>query len=92
MQPYGFAARWGGEEFLLVFENVSGMSATVATEKILDAIREHLVEHDGQFHSVTMSFGVTSGNPALSLDENVNIADSRLYEAKENGRNQVIGE
>lgn len=92
MRGSGFAARWGGEEFLLVFENVSGMSATVATEKILDAIREHLVEHDGQFHSVTMSFGVTSGNPALSLDENVNIADSRLYEAKENGRNQVIGE
>lgn len=92
MRGSGFAARWGGEEFLLVFENVSGMSATVATEKILDAIREHMVEHDGQLHSVTMSFGVTSGNPTLSMDENINNADARLYEAKETGRNQVIGE
>lgn len=92
MRGSGFAARWGGEEFLLVFENVSGMSATVATEKILDAVREHMVEHDGQLHSVTMSFGVTSGNPTLSMDENINNADARLYQAKETGRNQVIGE
>ena len=92
MRGSGFAARWGGEEFLLVFENVSGMSATVATEKILDAVRERMVEHNGQLHSVTMSFGVTSGNPTLSMDENINNADARLYEAKETGRNQVIGE
>jgi PleD family two-component response regulator len=51
-----------------------------------------MVEHNGQFHSVTMSFGVTSGNPTLSMDENINNADARLYEAKETGRNQVIGE
>ncbi|MCR5356045.1 MAG: diguanylate cyclase [Lachnospiraceae bacterium] len=92
MRSYGFAARWGGEEFLMVFENISGMSATVACEKILDAVRERLVEHDGQFHSVTMSFGVAQGRPELTLDENVNNADARLYEAKEGGRNQVIGE
>ncbi len=92
MRSYGFAARWGGEEFLLVFENISGMSATIACEKVLDAVRERLVEHEGQFHSVTMSFGVAQGRPELSLDDNVNAADARLYEAKESGRNQVVGE
>ncbi|MBR5407124.1 MAG: diguanylate cyclase [Lachnospiraceae bacterium] len=92
MRSYGFAARWGGEEFLLVFENISGMSATIACERVLDAVRERLVEHDGQYHSVTMSFGVTQGRPELTLDENINAADERLYEAKENGRNQVVGE
>ena len=92
MRGNGFAARWGGEEFLLVFENLSGMSATLACEKVLDLVRERLVEYDGQFLSVTMSFGVAEANPLLSVDENINVADGRLYEAKEGGRNRVVGE
>lgn len=92
MRGSGFAARWGGEEFLLVFENLSGMSATLACEKVLDLVREKLVEYDGQFLSVTMSFGVAEASPLLSVDENINVADGRLYEAKEGGRNRVVGE
>jgi diguanylate cyclase (GGDEF)-like protein len=91
MRSSGFAARWGGEEFLLVFENLSGMSATLACEKVLDAVRERLVEYDGQFLSVTMSFGVAEMDPLLTIDENINAADLRLYEAKEGGRNRVVG-
>jgi diguanylate cyclase (GGDEF)-like protein len=90
MRQYGFAARWGGEEFLLVYENMSGLAASVATEKLLDRIREDLVEYNGSFHSVTMSFGVAEGRGELSMDENVNAADAKLYIAKENGRNQVV--
>lgn len=92
MRGNGFAARWGGEEFLLVFENISGMSATLGCEKVLDLIRERLVEYDGQLLSVTMSFGVAGASPLLSIDENINKADERLYEAKEGGRNRVVGE
>ena len=89
MRQYGFAARWGGEEFLLVYENMNELAASVATERLLDQIREILVEHDGVYHSVTMSFGVAESNPVLSMDENVKAADEKLYTAKENGRNQV---
>jgi diguanylate cyclase (GGDEF)-like protein len=92
MRGSGFAARWGGEEFLLVFENLSGMSATLACEKVLDLVRERLVEYEGQFLSVTMSFGVAEASPLLSVDENINVADGRLYEAKEGGRNRVVGD
>lgn len=35
----GFAARWGGEEFLLVFNNMGVKAARIATQKILDEIR-----------------------------------------------------
>lgn len=90
MRQYGFAARWGGEEFLLVYENMNELAASVATERLLDQIREILVEHDGQYHSVTMSFGVAESRPELSMDDNINAADARLYKAKENGRNQVV--
>ena len=90
MRTSGFAARWGGEEFLLVFENLSGMSAGLACEKVLDAVRERLVEYDGQFLSVTMSFGVAEADPLKTIDENINVADLKLYEAKEGGRNRVV--
>ena len=90
MRQYGFAARWGGEEFLLVYENMNELAASVATERLLDQIREILVEHDGQYHSVTMSFGVAESRPELSMDDSINAADARLYKAKENGRNQVV--
>jgi diguanylate cyclase (GGDEF)-like protein len=90
MRQYGFAARWGGEEFLLVFENMNELAATVATERLLDQVREILVEHDGKYHSVTMSFGVAESRPTLSMDENIDAADEKLYTAKENGRNQVV--
>ncbi len=92
MRGNGFAARWGGEEFLLVFENISGMAATLVTERILDDVRQKLVEHEGKFHSVTMSFGVAQADPLLSLDANIDVADQRLYQAKEGGRNRVVGE
>ncbi|MCR4806287.1 MAG: diguanylate cyclase [Lachnospiraceae bacterium] len=91
MRGKGFAARWGGEEFLLVYENLSGMSATLACEKVLDLVRERLVEYEGQLLSVTMSFGVSEANPLNSVDDDVNKADERLYEAKEGGRNRVVG-
>ncbi|MCR5419550.1 MAG: diguanylate cyclase [Lachnospiraceae bacterium] len=92
MRGKGFATRWGGEEFLLVFDNMKGMAATLATEKILDSVREQLVEHDGTYLSVTMSFGVAQADPTLTIDQNIDIADTRLYQAKEGGRNQIVGE
>ena len=90
MRANGFAARWGGEEFLLVFENIDDLAAAAATENILDRIRERLVEYNGEVHAVTMSFGVVGGRFQLSLDENINNADALLYEAKVGGRNRVV--
>ena len=37
-----------------------------------------------------MSFGVTSIDPSISIEENIKAADEKLYAAKEGGRNRVI--
>ncbi len=90
ISPHGFAARWGGEEFLLVFDNMDQNRAGEITEETLIKIRENKVEYEGEFHNVTMSFGVTGSDKDRTMDEDVNAADILLYEAKESGRNRVV--
>jgi PleD family two-component response regulator len=38
----------------------------------------------------TMSFGVAQFVPGKTIEDNVSIADGRLYTAKETGRNKVV--
>ena len=44
---------------------------------------------ESQRLKVTMSFGVTVIDSQLTVEKNVDAADKKLYQAKENGRNQV---
>lgn len=91
MQGNGFAARWGGEEFLLVFDK-KNLSATASeTESILSEIRDMTICSEDQTIRVTMSFGVSEGE-GENAQEIVNCADGRLYYAKQHGRNRIVSE
>ena len=47
-------------------------------------------EYEGtQFH-VTMSFGVSDVSRERSVEDNVKLADEKLYIAKKTGRNKVV--
>ena len=85
----GFVSRWGGEEFLLGFQE----ELTVVEDKINRAaqrIREReFTEKEEKFH-VTITVGLVSYEPDLSFDENIKRADELLYYGKENGRNQIV--
>ncbi len=84
----GIAARWGGEEFLLIFENRELDIARRELSIIMDDIRTiYVPDTDRQ---ITMSFGLTAMIPGESTDESLKRADENLYEAKETGRNQII--
>ncbi|MCR5666795.1 MAG: diguanylate cyclase [Eubacterium sp.] len=85
-----FVARWGGEEFLFVFEGMNLASSKQKLEETLMQIRNHTVEHNFDSLKVTMSFGVTQAFKDSSIDELLQIADTNLYVAKENGRNQIF--
>ena len=90
MAGKGFAARWGGEEFLLVFDNKEINEAQEYVVGLLELIRKKKFVYEDIEFNVTMSFGVTSAH-GLSIEKSLVAADNRLYQAKESGRNRVIG-
>jgi len=85
----GFVARWGGEEFLLVFDKMNMYQASDELEKILDKIRAMDTVYDDQLVKVTMTFGVTEG-PGENITTLLKSADDKLYNGKQSGRNRVI--
>lgn len=90
MARQGFVIRWGGEEFLIAFEDHTKLTAAVKAEEILQSVRDNKVEYNGLSHSVTMTFGVAEGFADRPISEQINAADAKLYEGKEGGRNRVV--
>lgn len=85
----GFAARWGGEEFLLVFENVDLAEARKQLELLMDKIHELDTLYEGQHVKVNMTFGLIC-DPDKDIHALLKEADEKLYIGKTNGRNQVV--
>lgn len=86
----GFVARWGGEEFLMVFDGVDGSGAAEYIENMLNEIRGEVIECGEYSIKVTMSCGVTDGNIKEDIEPQIKRADNALYYAKTHGRNQLI--
>ncbi|MDN7184009.1 diguanylate cyclase [Caballeronia sp. SEWSISQ10-4 2] len=86
------AARFGGEEFVVVLPETDGAGAAVVAANIHSAVRALAIEHTGSEHGViTVSIGVACTDTeevadALAL---IKVADQAVYRAKASGRNQT---
>ena len=89
MNSIGFVARWGGEEFLLVFDRMELDEAASSLQALLDKIRHMEIDHDNCLIHVTMTFGIVSGAEG-DQDTLLRLADNKLYEGKAGGRNRII--
>lgn len=89
----GFVARWGGEEFLLVFEERSLEESVSCVEGIIQKINSKEMIYQSETKEliiqVTMTFGIAQVN-GNTVDELLKEADNKLYEGKNNGRNQIV--
>jgi diguanylate cyclase (GGDEF)-like protein len=87
----GFAARMGGEEFLLVFPGLSGEEASRCCEQLRLRIRTHAWQPITGSLPVTSSIGVTaSGDGRDTASALLAQADRNLYAAKRGGRDRVV--
>ena len=79
-------ARWGGEEFLLVFRDTPGIEG----RNIAERLRERIAAAqwpDGL--RVTCSFGVAEWHRGEDLNDGIKRADEAMYRAKQEGRDRV---
>jgi diguanylate cyclase (GGDEF)-like protein len=79
-------ARWGGEEFLLVFRDTPGTKGRVIAERLRERIAG-AAWPDGL--RVTCSFGVAEWHRGEDLNEGIKRADEAMYRAKKQGRDRV---
>jgi len=79
-------ARWGGEEFVILFPETTKENAKIVCEKLRLGISE--LEHSIA-GSVTASFGITQYQDEDILSTLFKRSDDALYEAKKKGRNTV---
>lgn len=86
----GFVARWGGEEFLLLYDNLELNAAHAETEQLLQEIRGMAVDYEGQTIRITMTFGLAEGGVNTNIRTLLQTADAKLYEGKESGRNRIV--
>jgi len=82
-------ARFGGEEFCIIFEDINRENLLLILEKIRKSFEENSITTSGITLSYTVSIGVYFGIEE-SLDKMLKLSDEALYEAKAAGRNRVI--
>ena len=90
MKGEGLVARWGGEEFLVVFP--ADVQNTVSRlHETLGKIRsfEFAYEDFEPFH-VTMTFGANGKVWNKTMDDVIKEADHCLYDGKQTGRNRIV--
>jgi two-component system, cell cycle response regulator len=93
-RPSDFACRLGGEEFVVIMPRTPGDIACLAAERLRRSIcaSPFLVAGLAQALEVTVSIGVACSEASDdSVESLLKRADEALYEAKNAGRNRVIG-
>jgi len=89
-EPYDIISRYGGEEFALLLLNKNKQSAVKVAESIRRSISGAPLVLRRARAEITVSIGVAScPAEAKTSEEFLMLADSRLYKAKESGKNRV---
>jgi diguanylate cyclase (GGDEF)-like protein len=91
LRPSDFAARYGGEELVVILPSTGQAAAGMVAQRLCDQIRQSIVFSDMRrpLPHITASFGVATLMPGQDAEALVSIADAALYRAKEAGRDRV---
>ena len=90
MEDKNMAARWGGEEFLLLFPDTNGDAAFIRLCEIRRKIKNIVVMQAGQEIRVTMTFGLAEYDYSGNYESMLTTADQKLYRGKEDGRDRIV--
>jgi len=82
------AARWGGEEFVVILPHTHSEAAAALAERIRIGFEKN--SDDATPYALSASFGVVQLQDEENKDNLIRRADAALYRAKHYGRNQVV--
>jgi len=86
------AARWGGEEFLILATACPLEKGVVLAEKLRSVVGGKPIRVGEDALHVTMTFGVAAYTPGKTFDDLLKDVDQRLYVGKRGGRNRVVSD
>lgn len=90
MRTSDFCARYGGEEMAIILSDTRADQAAKVAEAVRQRMCAEPIQTGTALHTQTASFGVAEGADVDSPEDIIHRADSCLYLAKQNGRNQVV--
>lgn len=82
-------ARFGGDEFAVILGDTPIKDAVRLGHRLLDAVHETKLEHDGREIEFTISIGIAEIGPVEDPALWVSRADQGLYTAKKDGRDRL---
>lgn len=83
-------ARWGGEEFVLVFTNDNIKNMVKVLNDVRIALKVNVIEYGQSRFTLNFSAGVCIITDKNDLHRGFVVADKRLYTAKKAGRDQIV--
>lgn len=83
-------ARWGGEEFMMMFTDCRLDQAEACLDRVRDAINAAYMSDTVPPLRITFSSGLTEQRYEETLDQSIDRADQALYRAKRSGRNRTM--
>jgi len=84
--------RFGGEEFIIIFNDKDKYTAKKALEDVLESLKKHPLDIREKRIVLSFSGGICTPKEfedTSNIKNVLAIADNRLYKAKQNGRNQI---
>jgi len=89
LRDYDMVGRYGGEEILIITPGAEMKQSITIFERIRKTIGDTKMLNEQMDLFVTASIGISSFSKENSNKNLIQIADEALYQAKENGRNQI---
>ncbi|BDY12287.1 GGDEF domain-containing protein [Hydrogenimonas cancrithermarum] len=84
------AYRYGGEEFLILFNRATKEEAKKIAERIMKAVRTNKLIYKNQIIKITLSMGMTEHQRGDTLESMIERADAAVYQAKQEGKDRLV--
>ncbi|MBU3736438.1 MAG: GGDEF domain-containing protein, partial [Methylobacterium sp.] len=91
LRPTDVLARYGGEEFIIILPETEREEGVQVITRLQRELTKNFFLHENEKVLITFSAGVAQRQPGEDAGPVMKRADAALYQAKQSGRNRVIG-